>query len=74
MRMLRLGTSPSTILAKDNNGQCHKYRGKLIKPNQIAILLDKIVRLIQALEPAAIINKHLRLGLTPIYLENLSLY
>ena len=56
MRILRLGTSLSTIRAKDSIGQCHKYKGKLIKPNQTATLLDSIVRLTQALEPAVMIS------------------
>lgn len=41
-----LGVSLSKILANDNNGQCHKYNGKLISPNQTKILFDNIFWLI----------------------------
>ena len=57
------GASPTIIHEKEINGQCHKYKGKLIKPNQIRNLCDNIFRLIQALGPAIIINIVLMTGI-----------
>ena len=51
-----LGVSLSIIRANDSKGQCHKYNGKLIKPNHTSTRFDKTVRFIHACEPAEIIN------------------
>jgi hypothetical protein len=55
-RIVTLGVSLCMIRAKESNGQCHKYSGKLISPNQTIILFESSRRLIQALGPAAISN------------------
>jgi hypothetical protein len=47
---------PCTILAKDSSGQCHKYSGKLITPNQTNNLLESIVLFSWASTPDEIIN------------------
>ncbi len=47
----QLGVSLKKIWAKESNGQCHKYRGKLINPIQTRNLVDNIFSLTQAFGP-----------------------
>ena len=42
--------------AKERKGQCHKYNGKLMRPNHTTSLFDRISRLNQDCSPAAIIK------------------
>ncbi|GBF37437.1 hypothetical protein LPTSP1_04190 [Leptospira johnsonii] len=44
-RICQIGVPPSKIFAKDSRGQCHKYKGKLIKPKNIEIGFPKTLRL-----------------------------
>ena len=58
-------TYPSSIMFINViMGQCHKYSGKLIRPNQTRNLQDKIFRLTHAAGPAQIINTAPRTGIT----------
>src|SRR5215471_2513564 len=50
------GVAPCVMRAKQSNIQCHKYRGKLIRPNHTRTRFDKTQRLIHACAPAEIIN------------------
>ena len=56
IRMFLLGCSLSTIRANESNGQCHKYSGKLINPNQTSNRFDRRTRFNQACDPAEIIS------------------
>src|SRR5262245_13591450 len=56
MRRRGDGGSLSTMRANDRSGQCHRYRGKLIKPNHTNTRAERSVRFSHACGPAEMIR------------------
>ena len=52
------------ILANESKGQCHKYKGKLISPNQTKTLFDKICLLSHAFGPENIMSAAPSVGIS----------